>query len=296
MKVLSITGGSTQGVGLSAICVGMIEKGYKPDVIIGESVSAIFAIPLAMGDFFLIKNAMMSFTKNDIFGAFPPLGKKDKGPSVRGVFRLLSGKQSLGTQDALVDYIRLFLTEEVFYNWKVLSKSGKCAKVLVATANFNTGLLEYRGLALYSYEEALDIILASCNIPVLIDSVELDGGYHYDGGIIKAQSGTEFLKDSFWNINEWRSVWNRPDAERTKEMMRKEFVPSNIIKVAGRSLELIIKNESLQAEYLEDLICKGNNIKHKKYFFETELDSLYDADLWEKEIDWRNGLKIGKQN
>ena len=55
------------------------------------------------------------------------------------------------------------------------------------------------------------------------------------------------------------------------------------------------QNESLQSEYLEDLICKHNRIEHRKYFFKTELDSLYDVDLDERIQDWNNGWKIGNK-
>ena len=291
-KVLSFTGGSVQGVGLSAIGVGIMET-YKPDVIIGESVSAIFAVPLALNKHRVIKDAMMSFTKKDIFGKFPPLGNKDKGPSVRGLFRMLTGKESLGKQDALVKYIKKYLTEDMFNDWVDEQKRGLAARVLVATTNFNTGLLEYFSLSDYHYKGALNIILASCNIPVLINSVNFRGDYHYDGGLIRAQSGTEFLKAYSNDIMEWRSVWNRPNKKRTIDLLSENFTPKSILSVAGRSLKLMIKNESLQAEYIEDLVCKSNLIEHRKYFFETELDSLYDADLSEKIIDWNNGIKIG---
>jgi len=289
MKVLSFTGGSTRGVGLSAIGLGIMET-YEPDVIIGESVSAIFAIPLAMKKKQMIKTAMLNFTQKDVFGKFAPLNKKHSAPSFRGFFRAISGKESLGKQDALVDYIKKFLTKELFDEYV----NGNYADVLVACVNYNTGLLEYFDLNQYEYEKALQIILASCNIPVLINGVKIGGCYYYDGGVISAQSGKQYLKDNAESITEFRSLWARAAADKFKVKLSTDYKPTNILKPITRSVKLMIASESLESEYLEDLLCKVNRIEHRKYFFETELDSLYDNDD-DKYLDWNNGLKIGRK-
>lgn len=286
-KILSFTGGSVQGVGLSAIGVGIMET-YNPDVIIGTSVSAIFAIPLAMRRTATIKEAMLSFDLKSIFGKYPPLNKKNTLPSFRGVLRALSGKDSLGKQDALIDFIKVYLTEIDFLKWQRNVIIQESPNVLIACTNFNTGKIEYFDLSYFRYEEALKIILASCNIPVLINGIEIGSNYFYDGGVISAQSGTEFLKTNFKYITEYKSVWNRA----AEPKIQTEFIPKNIISVTKRSVELMIKNESHQAEYLETLICETNGIKHQKYFFETELDSLYDTDIDERKLDWENGQSI----
>ena len=209
MKVLSFTGGSTQGVGLSAIGCGIMQKGYEPDIIIGESVSSIFAIPLAMKKMWLIKKAMLKFRLKDIFGKYKPLNKANTFPSIRGLWRLITGKDSLGKQDKLISYIKRYLTEKLFNEWKEGVYGDKYPEVLVATTNLNTMRLEYFHLSDYSYENALNIILASCNIPVLINGIKINGCYHYDGGLIKANAGIEFLKHNQRIIKEYRSVWAR---------------------------------------------------------------------------------------
>lgn len=286
-KVLSFTGGSVQGVGLSAIGCGIMET-YEPDIIIGTSVSAIFAIPLAMRKTDIIKEAMLNFNTKSIFGKYAPLNKKNTFPSLRGVFRIITGKDSLGKQDALIDFIKQYLDKDLFLKYQ----NGKYADVLVATTNYTYGTIDYWNLKEIScYETVLKIILASCNIPVLINGIKLGNNYHYDGGVISAQSGKHFLLANKYVIKEWRSVWARPKQIE----IRKDFTPKNVLNVASRSLELMIKNESLESEYLEDLICKENRIEHRKYFFKTELDSLYDTDLNERTIDFSNGLEIGKE-
>jgi hypothetical protein len=289
-KVLSFTGGSTQGVGLSAIGIGILEK-YNPNIIIVESVSAIFAIPLILKRNNILKSAMMEFTKDDIFGKYKPLNKKDSFVSFRAFFRVLFGKESLGKQDALVVYIKKYLTEKMYLEWK---NNSNC-DILVATANYTTGLLEYFNLRDYCYDEALNIILASCNIPVIINGISIDNDYHYDGGILKANPGIEYLKNECKNISHYYSVWNRPNSTDSIELLYEKFRPKSIVNVFARTLELMIKNQSLSNEYLEDSLCEINNIKHKKYFFKTSLSSLYDSDLKDKLIDWQNGLDIGKE-
>lgn len=288
MKVLSFTGGSVQGVGLAAIGSGIMET-YKPDVIIGTSVSAVFAIPLAMRKTELIKNAMLGFNQKDIFGKYAPLNEKNTFPSFRGFLRVIALKDSLGKQDNLIDFVKGFLTKEMFAEWQ----NGDYANVLVATTNYSTGEINYFDLRSYKYENALDVILASCNIPVLINGIKLGNSYHYDGGVISAQSGKDFLKDHQFSIREWRSVWARPKFLRPE--IYKVFKPTNVAQVASRSLRLMIANESFESEYLEGLICRVNEIEHRKYFFKTELDSLYDTDLNERILDWENGLRIGRK-
>lgn len=290
MKVLSFTGGSVQGVGLAGIGCGIMET-YEPDVIIGTSVSAIFAIPLAMRKTELIKKAMLSFDRKAIFGKYPPLNKKNSFLSLSGFFRMITGKDSLGKQDALIDFIKLYLTKDLFEAWKNLKEKSLVPYVIIATTNYTYGTIDYWNLSEYNYEAALQIILASCNIPVLINGIKLGNNYHFDGGVISAQSGKHYLQNYRWNITEWRSVWARPK----HIVLQKEFTPKNVLNVTARSLELMIKNESLESEFLENLICSANKIEHRKYFFKTELDSLYDTDLHEREADWNNGLKIGRK-
>jgi predicted acylesterase/phospholipase RssA len=289
-KVLSFTGGSTQGVGLSAIGVGILEH-YEPTTIIGESVSAIFAIPLAMKQIDAIKEAMLSFTKDDIFGKYKPLNKKDSFPSLRAIFRILSGKNSLGKQNALRKYIKNYLTEDLFNEWK-----NNCSiNVIVATTNYNTGQLQLFDLRKFNYLYSLDIILASCNIAVLINPISIMGEMHYDGGMIRANPGVEFIKDNGASIESYYSVWNRPNSETSKgELYKPNFKSKNIFNVSARTFYLMTKNQSLDSELLGDLLCNKYNITSRKYFLDTELDSLYDSDYEERILDWEKGLEIGR--
>lgn len=265
-KILSFTGGSTKGVGLSAIGIGVMEH-YEPNLIIGESVSAIFAIPLVMKEYSLIKDVMFKFSEKDIFGKYKPLNKTHTFPSIRGLFRLIIGKNSLGTQDMLVNYIKNYLTKELFEEWKLNSK----VDVLVATTNYNSGLLEYFNLKDYNYKQSLNIILASCNIPILINPIKINNQTHFDGGVIKANPGIDFLRLNSDKISHYYSVWNRVNDINFKEKIFKEdFNQNKIVNILGRSVSLMIQNQSLDNEYLEDLICSKYNITHKKYFLDSK--------------------------
>ncbi len=293
LKILSFTGGSVQGVGLSAIGISILKSGYVPDVIIGESVSAIFAIPLAMRKFDVIKEAMFNFNQKTIFGKFPPLNKKGKFLSLKGVFRFLSGKNSLGKQDALVPFIKQYLTKEMFIEYY----NGDFADVIIATANYNTSSLQYWNLKeIDDYNVVIKLILASCNIAVLINPIEINGDYHYDGGMISAQSGTRYLKENKKNISEWRSVWNRPELLQFMiETQNHKWKPKNILEVGKRTVELLYNTTSIDSETDEMYICVKENIQYKTYHLDTETKGLYDTNKDNLLADWENGKKIGNE-
>ena len=165
--------------------------------------------------------------------------------------------------------------------------------MLVATVNFSSGTLEYHDLSQYSYEKALESILASCNIPILANGISIKGHYHYDGGVLSSQAGLEYLKSNRKKIKEFTSVW----ARGPKVQVEKEWSPkglSKMLSVGSRAFEILIKDHNSSGEWIEDYICKMESIKHKKYFFQTELDSIYDLDMEERVADWENGLRLGK--
>ena len=281
-KILAFSGGSTKGVGIAAIGVSVMER-YNPDVIIGMSVSAIFAIPLAMKKNTLIKRAMLSFELKDIFGKNPPLNKKNNFISWIAFFRIIRGKTSLGKQDELIKYIGQYLTEDLFNEYKV----GSYPIVYVATCNYSSGLVELHNLKKESYTNALRIIQASCNLPILINGINLNNYIHFDAGIVRANASIDFIKNNI--VSECISIY--ATAEEIPKILYKE---KNILDPIKRTLSILIKSISVKDIETEYYLCKEKGIKLKQIFFKTSLDSLYDTDIDERIIDWNNGIKQGE--
>ncbi len=99
MKTLSISGGSTKIAALGGSAITLLKDySYKPEIICGISSGGLLALPLAMGLYNELEELITNFKLDDIFGKYKPVNNKGK-LTIRSLFRLLTGKPSLGKQD-----------------------------------------------------------------------------------------------------------------------------------------------------------------------------------------------------
>lgn len=282
-KILSITGGSTKGAGLYGIALGIMET-WKPDLIVGMSVSSIFAIPLAMN--IDVSNNLIYSSNKEIFGRFKPVGKKGN-ISFRGLFRVLLGK-SMGKQDELKETIRSIITPNIFYEYKNKCEKNEVPKIDIVYVNYNKATIETSRLHKLEYEEMLNNIMASSNMPLYTNSVIVNNDICYDGGIMVANYAYNYI-----DSEEIRCIWARPDIETDRKniytKLKDKFIPTLF-----RTIELQNKSISYQNESMINLLCEKNNIKIRHYHLNSGLESFYDTDVIERKLDYENGLILGR--
>ena len=256
MKGLSISGGGTKIAALAGAVIELcVEKGYKPDIITGISAGSIIAVPLAMGMFAEIEYYSKNFTLNEVFG-IKPVTKKGK-ISFRGLLRAILGKQSFGTQDALLKTFSEIIDPQTFK----LYKEGDYAPCYLGAVEFKTGKRVYFNAKEMEYEDYLQAVLASSSIPVFVESVEINGGYYYDGGV-RDHIGSHWLMENH-KIKEHVSIYSRPDNYDITDL---DWCPRNIPTVLTRTMKIMNIEISKNDEAREDELAKKKKIKNKKIF------------------------------
>lgn len=257
MRALSISGGSTKIAALAGAANTVCNKHqYNPDVITGISAGALLSVPLAMGMYSKIEELTTSFTLCDIFN-IPPVNSKGDISFV-GKFRAVVGKQSLGTQDALRKTLSKLVTQENFDEYK----HGPYAQCYIGAVEYKTGARKYYNIKECSYNEYLDVAMASSSIPVFVESVEIDRGFWFDGGV-RDHIGSAWLLEHEKAITKNVSIYSRP---KDFDITDKQWEPKNIVEVLTRTLEIMNMEISKNDQRNEDSLAVDNNIDNTQIF------------------------------
>jgi len=204
MRSLCLSGASTKIPMLAGAAIAVCKyKKYRPTYILGTSAGAIISLPLALGLYEDIEYYTKNFTLDNIFGKKPV---NEKGAiTFSAIKRLITGKESLGTQDALKETLKGIISPEQFVEYKV----GSYPICFVGVVEFRTGARKYINLKECTYEEYLDAVIASSSIPIFVESVKSFGGHLYDGGV-RDHIGSHWLMENV-KVSENISIYSRPE-------------------------------------------------------------------------------------
>jgi len=168
-KSLSISGGSTKIPMLAGAAITLLkDKGYKPSYIVGTSSGGILALALALGKYDEVEELVKNFTLDTVFDK-KPVNEKGK-ITLNGKLRILAGKESLGTQNAVIDAIKKIVTKEDYANYLKLD----FPIVYIGVVEFRTGRRFYINLKEQTYEKYLRFVLATGSIPGFVEGVRID--------------------------------------------------------------------------------------------------------------------------
>lgn len=287
MKVLSIAGGETKLSGMVGIARSLIEeKGYKPDVITGNSASSLAVVLIALGMWDTLKVASTDITLDTIFSS-KPINKKRK-LTVKAICRVLRSKESISVMDNLEIAIRKYISEGTFNRYVF----GNYADTYVNTTDFSTGARVIYNLKNVSYEKFVKIIKASSSVPLLGEAVPLDSGYHLDGGTrttILSAWAVENFKDI---IKTHVSIYSRP--KDLKNILNK-WKPSNAVSTLGRTAKIALLTISKKDEEIEDLKCREYNVIQHKLYLSKLSDHAFEVDKEHLTNLYDEGIKIGRR-
>ena len=263
MKAISISGGSTKIVGLLGVVEGLLEQGIQPNIVAGVSAGALLAVPTALGLPYIKKSKEILFklTLDDIFSIKPV----NENNQIRffAALRLFFGKLSLGKQDKLIETLRKVVSKDDFE----LFKKGT-VKVYIGTVDLKSAKRVYFLVNDLSYEDYLRVTLASASIPVFVEPVEFQGYFLVDGGLRDHNPAAWLLKKEV--ITELHSIYSRPE-----DYILSEPKLNTVLDVLNRTIDIMSIEISKSDEVEETLLA--NNIKHKKYFLPSVLNSLFDT-------------------
>ncbi len=285
-RVLSLTGASTKIGYMFGIVKALLTKGEKYDVVICTSATAIVMIHALTGNFYNAENLIVNFTDKQIFKGFKPLFNNGF-PTPIAFLRFLTGKNSLGKQAGLYDYLRENISKEMFYKWQ---NDMNLPDILVYVYNDNTSKTELIPLRNLDYETAMNVIEASSNIPIFINPKRIGFTDFYDGGTITANASTIFLEMNK-NVTHLDSIWQRKiptDVQKDlKEISLNKWFP---LAIGNYFMKLRMLNESVLCEKYQNALCEIGGVKVRNFYTYTEVDSQYDNQANEKQADIKKGF------
>jgi hypothetical protein len=298
MKILSVTGGATKFIQLAVAMIETARKGYKPTDLVVISASAIAALPFVMGmyDEMIKEGTSLDLSK---FFTKSPVNKKGK-LSLSAIWRafvsLLWGNKiySFGVQD-VTGLLTKYITQHVFN----LYQYGNYPAIHVITVEYRTGKVVPVNLKNCTYQEMLDAINASSNIPIFTKDLNgfVDGGtfckgaagylietgyfdaakiekivsiYSWDKAPVK-MSDVDYTKDIFANVtnyieckelsNDWYSLNHERRLAQALKIDRLElFIPNILTNLYEVNNAILIEAKEKTEIYIkQQLNNNGNN-------------------------------------
>lgn len=276
-KGLSLSGGSTKIPALAGAAITLLrEKKYKPDLITGISAGSILSLPLALRMYELIEKTVLNFELNDIFDIKPVNSRGNI--TLKAIWRIITGKESLGRQRNLRKTLSNLINESVFDTYKTYNEF---PPVYIGYVDFRTGSRVFKDIKKATYDEYLDSVMASSSIPVFVESVKLNGSYNYDGGI-RDHIASHWLMENY-DLDEHVSIYSRPEDYNLTDSSWK---PKNAYIVLQRTIDIMNTEISKNDELNEDKIAEEKGIVNTKIFMPYILSqSTYEIEK-EKLKDW----------
>jgi len=278
MKLLDGSGGSTKGMGIfHAWKTAVMNHGFEPDIITGISVSALMAVPFAIGKYDQLEELWDNFNLSYIYDP-EPVNQKGR-PKLKAVFRLISGCPGLSTMKPMEEMIRGIVSEQDYLDYC----KGDFPEVHTMSVDFKSGKRVFTNMkSLNDYELFIKFSLASASIPIASDPILINNMILFDGGT-RDHDITHWALENF-NIKEAFSVWSRPE---DYDISDEDWEADNAAIVLGRTLDIMqVENSKSDQEKMFSL-SDDNKVNLKTVFLPKVLNSVFDVD--------RNRLNLLKE-
>lgn len=288
MKLFSISGGSTKGIGAVGIYEYLYYSGYRPDIIGGVSIGSLLSVPLAMGKFDEIKSLFFDRNLFNKMWKHAPVKKNGKF-SIKAIYVLLRHKLAIGDMSNIKNELKKIISQEDFKEYQ----KGNYPICLSLSIDFKTGERRLINFKDTTYEEFINHTFASASIPIFNMPVKIGNDILYDGGVRDHIATHKIMQE--YPVTESISVFTRP---KDYKLTNLNWEPKNIIDVLLRNTEIrnieISKNDEKNIkEIIKD---KGlNPHKNKILFLPSILEGLYDVDNIRLRMLYREGLKLGNK-
>jgi predicted acylesterase/phospholipase RssA len=268
---IGYSGGGLKGIGQFGIAESISDK-IKPDILSGISVGTIIALLHALVISKLItwkevKEIFFRLNSKSVFKTHPY--------SFKGICRgllsfILPSIHSFGNQSNLKKLLTDSISKEIYETYRV---SNNTPDVYVGYVDYKSGELVVKNLKLFVYEDAINIILASCHVPVATESIKLFGTYGYDGGLFDHCVSAEIIERYKFTITKNINIFSRPSKNYN---VKEDWKPKNVGNVSSRTLELGIARISKDDEKLINAYSKIYDIKNYSIYLPTVLNNMYD--------------------
>lgn len=178
MKALVISGGGSYG----AFTVGKLQKANKNyDIAVGTSTGALIASLALLNKYDKLVEAYTSITADDIF-TNNPFDKNGKIRVFNALWKLSTGHATIGDTQALRNTIKKYFTIE---DYNEIINSKKELYVTVTNLSKFSNQTEFISIRDFNYEEFVNYMWASANVPGVTSLYQNENGQYVDGGVLE---------------------------------------------------------------------------------------------------------------
>jgi len=264
MKHLGFSVGGTRIAGLLGSAIAIKESGYKPSVLSGNSAGSIVALLYAMDLLEEGKEIMNNFNSKVLFSLkpFSFLG------IVYGIGRAVLGKKSINKMK-LKALINKVIIKSEFERYKFDKNS---SPVYVGAVSIKDGSKVVWNIKNYSYDQAMNMILASCSIPGLTEPVFINNNYYVDGGLRDFIVSNDLY--DMLVINESITVYSKPFDDVILDGKKK----LNFTSIVANTFDILMTEIAKEDQVQEIRNCIRLNIKLRQIFLPSILKGIFDDD------------------
>lgn len=262
MKTLVVSGGGSWG----AFTVGrLLVNKENYDMAIGCSTGSLIAPFALLGKYDLLKEAYSSINNEDIFN-INAFNKKGKFNIFNALYRIITGKKTLGEHLPLFDLIKKYYTIDIHNE---IINSNKNLYITVCNITNKKKSTEYISPKDHDYNTFIKYIWASCAVPVLTSIVNINDNEYVDGGTTEGVPLLYAVLKGAENIDVYLHETETLEKDKSSKITDIFHLLTRIIKVMRKEM----RNDDLGAYYLDKYSNAKLNLKYLPY--DLEKSPLY---------------------
>jgi len=282
MRVLCVGGGASKGAFLGGEYQALLESGIKWDSYVGCSTGSLITALAPLNGPELLKTAYTSVNTKSIFPKVNPFRKNGKLKIANTIWRIITGRKSLGEADGLITLLAKYLTLTDYYNIRhenTISYS--------TVTNMTNGKTEYFDNNTLPYDEYLKSVVASCSVPLVFEPIEINGSVYLDGGV---REGIPIQKAIDIGATEIDVLISRPE-----KYPKEEWEDKNCLNIAERTVTLLMREGSAADTEIGHLMAKDRNVKIHFYYTPRVLtNNSLSFDKAQMKAWWKEGYDLVK--
>lgn len=260
-KALVISGGASKipfGIGVASELL----KQNKYDLYVGISAGAIISLFASVNKLENLYSMAINFKLSDMF-SICPVNKKGH-LSFISILRLLFGKSSLGKNKRFRNKIKSMFTRDDY-----LTLRDSSCEVVVGVTNYNLKCIEYPVLKEYNYEDLIDWVYFSSNIPLATEPNKYNNSWYFDGGMIDYVGIYQAIDMGATDID---VILHSPmDNIITENDLKWE--PTSVVEIAKRTIEILLNNIEFDDILLAMVVGQDKKINIKFFFPTSDLSN-----------------------
>ena len=268
-RSLIISGGGAKGAWGGGTIQGLYEKYDRNyDIVVGCSTGSLLMNLAGSKQMDRLKKLYTNVDQSSIF-KWNPFTKKGKINVFKALWRIVTGKPTLGDSSNLHDLMRDSFSEKDF---KDLKSSG--VEIVATVVNLSKKELEFKSSNDYGYDDMMEWSYASASVPVFMSITYKDGFEYVDGGVID-HIPVQYAIDS--DCDEIDIIVHRPE-----EQISDDFETSSVLELFDKVVNTMLKEVSANDVSMSKLQAKNKDIILNYYFTPYKLTK--NSLMFDKEI------------